>query len=168
MGFAEHRSCPLRSVCPLDRSPAGAKISLGLLCLFEQKLWPLHFVVFSRAPVFSLVPLNRTPPPNTTTSSLSVCRCNTWPTKTHTFLYFHLQDGEKKRPWKFLRDIKNWLIFFIFYFYFLKARRYRASAAIYHRNLPLPTCPRLVQTLELSSVSAECVTSSVAEVINTE
>lgn len=168
MGFAEHRSCPLRSVCPLDRSPAGAKISLGLLCLFEQKLWPLHFVVFSRAPVFSLVPLNRTPTPPRTTSSLSMCRCNKWPTKTHTFLYFHLQDGGKKRPWKFLRDIKNWLIFFIFYFYFLKARRYRASAAIYHRNLPLPTCPRLVQMLELSSVSAECVTSSVAEVINTE
>lgn len=74
----------------------------------------------------------------------------------------------KKRPWKFLRDINNWLIFFIFYFYFLKARRYRASGAIYHRNLPLPTFPRLVQMRELSSVSAECVTSSVAEVINTE
>lgn len=123
MGFAEHRSCPLRSVCPLDRSPAGAKISLGLLCLFEQKLWPLHFVVFSRAPVFSLVPLNRTPPPpNTTTSSLSVCRCNKWPTKTHTFLYFHLQDGGKKRPWKFLRGINNWLIYFYFLFLFSQSQ----------------------------------------------
>lgn len=168
MGFAEHRSCPLRSVCPLDRSPAGAKISLGLLCLFEQKLWPLHFVVFSRAPVFSLVPLNRTPP-RTPLPHLSLCAVviSDQPKHIHFYIFIYKM-GEKNDPGNFYGAlITGWFIF-IFYFYFLKARRYRASAAIYHRNLPLPTCPRLIQMLELSSVSAECVTSSVAEVINTE
>lgn len=118
MGFAEHRSCPLRSVCPLDRSPAGAKISLGLLCLFEQKLWPLHFVVFSRAPVFSLVPLNRTPP-RTPLPHLSLCAVviSDQPKHIHFYIFIYKM-GEKNDPGNFYGTlITGWFfLFFIFIF----------------------------------------------------
>lgn len=134
---------------------SGAKVSLGLLCLFEQKLRPPGFVVFSRAPAF--LSLNRIPKHHYLIS-LSVCHWRR-PTQTRTFLHFHLLAEKKKRPWKLLRDISSWLIFI-----FLKARRHRASGAIYHRNPPLPTFSSALTDAgivrRVSSVSLKSLTLS--------
>lgn len=78
---------------------------------------------------------------------LSLCHCNNWPTKTHTFLHFNLL-GEK--------DLGNvYRTLAIGWFYFLKARRHWASGAIHHRNTP----PASFSSAHTNVKIVQCVSS---------
>lgn len=110
-GSGKHHSCPLRSVCPLDCSPE-TKIRFSLLCLFLQKLRPLHFVVLS--------PSHACPPNitlNATNSPQHLCATviTTW-TQCCTFKPFR---NILKSLESFLKGQEQWAAVAIPYFDYL-------------------------------------------------
>lgn len=75
--------------------------------------------------------------------------------------------GEKNDPGNFYGTlITGW--FFLFFIFIFSKPDATEQVLQFITEICQKSCPRLIQMLELSSVSAECVTSSVAEVINTE
>lgn len=94
--------------------------------------------------------------PNATTSSHSPCAIVITDQTKHIQFYVLIYKG-KKRRWKLLQDISNWLILFS------QARRHCASGAIHHRN---PHLPAFAHKCGNCPVCQQCVTSSIAEVIN--
>lgn len=158
----------------MSSGPLGSesKISLGLLCLFEQKLRPLHFVVFQQGSCFSLplsLSINIIPNATTSSRSLSLSLCAiviTDQTKTHTFLHFNLLEGGKKiqnkRPWKVVRDISSWLILF--------SQSQTPQSKWGHSSQPSNLCQLFLGSHKCGNcpVCQRCVTSSAGAVMSVE